>query len=271
MIGYTRCRAFTLIELSIVLVIIGLIVGGVLVGRDLITAANIRAQIKQITDIETQMQTFRTKFNCLPGDCRNAVTLLGAYGVGGATIYNGDGDFIIRSLSAWSGNYAAPECLEGTPNNNETGQVFTQLNTTGIGNYPLPGGAHAPETALAPGTTILVTCLTSVVQSGVVPVHMGAGNVMVLGNQAASSNVRMGYVNGLYGWYSTASGVMGIPQKYAFAIDSKLDDGRPESGTFGVISRLTSNPSGCNPGSNAYPAGDTLVCGVTAGKIIKSF
>lgn len=39
---------FTLIELSIVLVIIGLIVGGVLVGRDLIKAAEVRAQVSQI-------------------------------------------------------------------------------------------------------------------------------------------------------------------------------------------------------------------------------
>ncbi len=36
---------FTLIEMSIVLVIIGLIVGGVLVGQDLIRAAEVRAQI----------------------------------------------------------------------------------------------------------------------------------------------------------------------------------------------------------------------------------
>ena len=39
---------FTLIELSIVLVIIGLIVGGVLVGQELIRAAFVRAQITQI-------------------------------------------------------------------------------------------------------------------------------------------------------------------------------------------------------------------------------
>ncbi len=39
---------FTLIELSIVLVLIGLIVGGVLVGQDLIRAAKLRAQIGQI-------------------------------------------------------------------------------------------------------------------------------------------------------------------------------------------------------------------------------
>ena len=44
--AYKRCDGFTLIELSIVLVIIGLIVGGVLVGQNLISAAEVRLQIK---------------------------------------------------------------------------------------------------------------------------------------------------------------------------------------------------------------------------------
>jgi prepilin-type N-terminal cleavage/methylation domain-containing protein len=44
---------FTLIELSIVLVIIGLIVGGVLVGQDLVKAAGVRATISQIEKFNT--------------------------------------------------------------------------------------------------------------------------------------------------------------------------------------------------------------------------
>lgn len=59
---------FTLIELSIVLVIIGLLVGGVLVGRDLIASAAIRAQIGQIEKFNSAINTFRTKYNALPGD-----------------------------------------------------------------------------------------------------------------------------------------------------------------------------------------------------------
>ena len=47
-------RGFTLIEMSIVLVIIGLVVGGVLVGQDLIRAAYERAQISQIENIIRQ-------------------------------------------------------------------------------------------------------------------------------------------------------------------------------------------------------------------------
>ena len=65
-------KAFTLIELSIVLVIIGLIVGGVLVGQDLIKAAEIRAQVSQLEKFNTAVNTFHVKYNDIPGDIRRA-------------------------------------------------------------------------------------------------------------------------------------------------------------------------------------------------------
>ena len=67
-----REAGFTLIELSIVLIIIGLIVVGVLVGQDLIDAAKMRAQIQQIQQYDTLVSTFRTKYDGLPGDLLRA-------------------------------------------------------------------------------------------------------------------------------------------------------------------------------------------------------
>lgn len=68
MVKYRNNSGFTLIELSIVLVIIGLIVGGVLVGQDLIRAARIRAAISQIEKYNTAVHTFQVKYGGLPGD-----------------------------------------------------------------------------------------------------------------------------------------------------------------------------------------------------------
>src|SRR5580693_9186033 len=68
---------FTLIELSIVLVIIGLIIGGVLVGQDLINAAQARAIITDIERFNTAANTFESKYGCLPGDCVNATNFFG--------------------------------------------------------------------------------------------------------------------------------------------------------------------------------------------------
>lgn len=78
---------FTLIEVSIVLVIIGLIIGGVLVGRDLIRAAEVRATIAQFERFNVAANAFRNKYNCLPGDCPTA----GEFGIDPLSAGNGDG------------------------------------------------------------------------------------------------------------------------------------------------------------------------------------
>jgi prepilin-type N-terminal cleavage/methylation domain-containing protein len=61
-------HGFTLVELSIVLVIIGLVLGSIVVGRDMINAARTRMAIAQIEKYKTAVNTFRSKYNALPGD-----------------------------------------------------------------------------------------------------------------------------------------------------------------------------------------------------------
>ena len=63
----TREQGFTLIELAIVLVIIGLIVGGVLVGQDLIKAAEIRASVTQIEQYNTAAKYIPHEICGFPG------------------------------------------------------------------------------------------------------------------------------------------------------------------------------------------------------------
>ena len=59
---------FTLVELSIVLVIIGLLIGGILVAQSMVTTATIQAQIKQIGEWDTAVNNFKAKYASLPGD-----------------------------------------------------------------------------------------------------------------------------------------------------------------------------------------------------------
>ena len=155
---------FTLIELSIVLVIIGLIVWGVLMGRDMIAAAQVRSQIKQIEDLETQINTFRLKYNCLPGDCINATELFGSVDEAGNAINNGDGDGIILSQST---NYIAGQCLSARIGG-EVSQLFMHLNLSELSSYTATeqsGGATSagsdfPVAIIKDNTGIIVSCVS---------------------------------------------------------------------------------------------------------------
>ncbi len=83
---HTKCqykRGFTLIELSIVLVIIGLIVGGVLAGQSLIRAAEIHSVVTDLQKFDTAINTFQGKYDALPGDMPNATSYWGAAGGNG--------------------------------------------------------------------------------------------------------------------------------------------------------------------------------------------
>lgn len=71
-------RGFTLIELSIVLVIIGLIIGGVLLGQNLIRASEIRSVIKDVEMFQTAINSFRLKYNAVPGDMIDAESIWGS-------------------------------------------------------------------------------------------------------------------------------------------------------------------------------------------------
>jgi prepilin-type N-terminal cleavage/methylation domain-containing protein len=64
---------FTLIEIAIVLVIIGLLLGGVLKGEELITSARVRNLISQQDGVKAAFYGFQDRFRALPGDYPGAV------------------------------------------------------------------------------------------------------------------------------------------------------------------------------------------------------
>ncbi|MFW0777925.1 MAG: type II secretion system protein [Rickettsiales bacterium] len=85
-------QGFTLIEFSIVLIIIGLVLGGVLIGRDLIDAAEMRQTTYKMESFQSAVNTFKLKYKCVPGDCVNAADM----GLG----TNGDGDGFLSSFDS---------------------------------------------------------------------------------------------------------------------------------------------------------------------------
>jgi prepilin-type N-terminal cleavage/methylation domain-containing protein len=69
---------FSLVELSIVLVILGLLTGGILTGQSLIRAAELRAITTEVEQFAVAVNTFKGKYFALPGDMNNATAFWGS-------------------------------------------------------------------------------------------------------------------------------------------------------------------------------------------------
>lgn len=94
-------RGFTLVELVVVLIIIGLVAGGVVVGRDLLHIARLRAQVSQLEQFDGALGAFRAKYGSLPGDLRaDHAVALGFVARSGAPGH-GDGNGLLDACEPW--------------------------------------------------------------------------------------------------------------------------------------------------------------------------
>ncbi len=166
-------RGFTLIELAIVLVVIGLLLGGILKGQELIESARARNLISQIDSIKAAYYAFQDKYRAIPGDYPGDLAHANLSGIANNQV-GGNGDGVVRdtpmareSLLAWvhlshanliSGNYQAsggqPDPLGEWPRNpyGATLQLQYDDQFTGSGGVPrlnLKTGNQVPARILA--------------------------------------------------------------------------------------------------------------------------
>src|SRR5438105_11659941 len=69
-----RARGFTLVEIAIVLVIIGLLLGGILKGQEMITQAKIKNSIADFSGISAAYHGYQDRYRAIPGDDPNATS-----------------------------------------------------------------------------------------------------------------------------------------------------------------------------------------------------
>lgn len=124
-------NGFTLIEIAIVLVIIGLLLGGVLKGQELITSARVRNLISQQDGIKAAYFGFLDRYRALPGDYNQATT-----NITGATV-NGNNNGQIQSIA-------------GGGTIDEHIAVWEHLSKAGFINGSYTYAAGAETTASAP-------------------------------------------------------------------------------------------------------------------------
>lgn len=88
-----RYGAFSLMEISIVLLIIGIIAGGMMKGKDLIDAAHVRAVVNDFQNLQTAFESYVNSYGSIPGDDASAAERFPG-------VTNGDGDGTISSDDA---------------------------------------------------------------------------------------------------------------------------------------------------------------------------
>lgn len=136
-------RGFTLVEIAIVLVIIGLLLGGIMKGQEMITQAKIKNVINDFNGISAAIYSYQDRYRALPGDDT------GAKGRWSATAtWLPDADLAVNGNGQFSGLYAA---LSGTSltASQETNLFWAHLRLAGFvaGATALPGAGQQPANA----------------------------------------------------------------------------------------------------------------------------
>lgn len=117
-IGFKRRQSgFTLVEIAIVLVIVGLLIGGVLKGREMITNAKIKRIENDFAGVSAAIYAYQDRYGVLPGDDPSAATRFPGTWVGSD---NGNGNGNISG--GWN----------STNNASESRKIWKHLRGAGL-------------------------------------------------------------------------------------------------------------------------------------------
>lgn len=188
----TKQQGFTLIEIAIVLVIIGLLLGGVLKGQELITSARVRNLISQQEGVKAAYFGFLDRYRALPGD----------YGAASTNIS------------------CTPACTNG--NNNGTIRAIADGDTV---DEPIAAWEHLSKSGFINGSYSYAAFPEATASAPANPyarfLRLSYDGVYGTGTAAAPNTLRHNIKTGNQ-----------IPSDLLAEIDRKTDDGIPTSGSF---------------------------------------
>lgn len=268
-------RGFSLIELSIVLVVIALLAGTVLAGREMLKAQELRRIITDSRAYAVSIEQFKIKYNAVPGDMANAAELWGrADGVAGTgdctTPYssgsasngkatcNGDGNGIIDSYlkGGWTSTYY------------EHWRAWQMMAAAGFitGKYSGIGGGCCPGVYNDPGANVPKGPRP---QTGFAFTSSPAGSGWMYGdlNTYATYNIIA------YGQMTDVTtpalpAVADLTPAEASSIDSKVDDSIPG---LGYVQTYTSTIPNCATGTSNAAASSTYILSYASASCVLFF
>lgn len=245
-------NGFTLVELAIVMTIIGLLIGGILKGQELLENARVTSTIAQVKSYDAAITGFRDIYDALPGDLVNAAdkipgcnenctpSLDASLGVGSA----GDGSVSYKS--------AGVDCVDGV-------NTATTLPPAHPQDESYLMWVHLLKTNFITGVSDVAiheavsrsfgnTDPAAKIGGGFIPgtdmcANSGTVNGLSLTLDSGFHNL-VDAGNGDYGLHQAA-----MTPARAAQIDRKMDDGRPQSGTIKAIGNMADY---CDTVDNEY-------------------
>jgi prepilin-type N-terminal cleavage/methylation domain-containing protein len=218
---------FTLIEIAIVLVIIGLLLGGVLKGQELINSAKVKNLAGDFKNVPVFIYGYQDKFKSLPGD--DSAVVAHVAGTLATTPTTSGGIACASNICTGNGTI---DGLWKPANATDETAVFWQ---------------HLRLANLAPGSTA---------------VDIAAGNTYIpknaVGGDIGITSASAGPITGMKGSYIVCSDA--IAGKFARQLDTTLDDGVTTTGSLQVIAAGTTTPGAAVALATANDDTPYLVC-----------
>jgi prepilin-type N-terminal cleavage/methylation domain-containing protein len=212
--GSTTQSGFTLVEISIVMIIIGLLIGGIFGGMKLVDNANVQKTIQDLKAIESAALTFRDTYRALPGDIRNPNTRIPNC-TDTPCVTTGNGNRIIGTAQLVTG------AITSTSENFVFWHHLTAANLISLGIRPttdMQYGEGQPEAPIG-GIGYRISNYTGPLWNPPgINTNMMEGTILF---GVAAPDVQ---------WDSVAYDT--VPCPLIQSIDIKMDDGSPIAGSF---------------------------------------